>query len=101
MATKEFPLIPEKVPHVQTKYRTIRTEIPVTMDFSVFKTFVVNERAKLQLRASAYNLANTPQFVATAPVQPSVSFGAANFGVVALAQVNDARIVEVALKLNF
>ena len=29
MATKEFPLIPEKVPHVQTKYRTIRTEIPV------------------------------------------------------------------------
>jgi len=29
VATKEFPLIPEKVPHVQTKYRTIRTEIPV------------------------------------------------------------------------
>lgn len=29
MATKEFPLVPEKVPHVQTKYRTIRTEIPV------------------------------------------------------------------------
>ena len=29
MATKEFQLIPEKVPHVQTKYRAIRTEIPV------------------------------------------------------------------------
>ncbi|MCY3024138.1 MAG: aminotransferase class III-fold pyridoxal phosphate-dependent enzyme, partial [Planctomycetota bacterium] len=29
MATKEFPLVPEKVPHVQTKYRTICTEIPV------------------------------------------------------------------------
>ena len=29
MATKEFPLIPEKVPQVETKYRTIRTEIPV------------------------------------------------------------------------
>ena len=29
MATKEFPLVPEKVPHVQTKYRTIATEIPV------------------------------------------------------------------------
>ncbi|HEY3319455.1 MAG TPA: aspartate aminotransferase family protein [Planctomycetota bacterium] len=29
MATKEFPLIPEKVPPVETKYRRICTEIPV------------------------------------------------------------------------
>jgi len=29
LATKEFQLIPEKVPHVQTKYRTIHTKIPV------------------------------------------------------------------------
>ena len=29
MATKEFPLVPEKVPPVRTKYRTIATEIPV------------------------------------------------------------------------
>ena len=29
MATKEFPLVPEKVPQVRTKYRTISTEIPV------------------------------------------------------------------------
>ncbi len=29
MATKEFPLIPEAVPTVQTRYRRIQTEIPV------------------------------------------------------------------------
>ena len=29
MATKEFPLVPEKVPQVRTKHRTIATEIPV------------------------------------------------------------------------
>jgi 4-aminobutyrate aminotransferase-like enzyme len=29
VATNEFPLVPEKVPQVRTKYRTISTEIPV------------------------------------------------------------------------
>ena len=29
MATKEFPLAPQEVPEVRTKYRTIRTQIPV------------------------------------------------------------------------
>ena len=29
MATKEFPLVPKTVPQVKTKYRTIRTQIPV------------------------------------------------------------------------
>ena len=29
MATREFPLVPEKVPQVHTKYRTIATAIPV------------------------------------------------------------------------
>lgn len=29
MATKEFPLVPENVPAVSTKYRTIKTQIPV------------------------------------------------------------------------
>jgi hypothetical protein len=50
----------------------------------------------MQFRANAYNLANTPQFGA-----PNISFGSANFGLITLSQVNDPRIVELALKLSF
>ena len=69
----------------------IRTEVPTTMDFSMFKTFQFHEKAKLQFRANAYNLANTP------------IFGGPNTtsGVIGIGQVNDPRIVELALKLNF
>ena len=69
----------------------IRTQVPTTMDFSLFKTFQIHERAKLQFRANAYNVANTP------------IFGGPNTtsGVIGIGQVNDPRIVELALKLNF
>jgi hypothetical protein len=69
----------------------IRTEVPTTMDLSLFKTFQIHERAKMQFRANAYNLANTP------------IFGGPNTtsGVIGIGQVNDPRIVELALKLNF
>jgi outer membrane receptor for ferrienterochelin and colicin len=69
----------------------VRTEVPTTMDLSLFKTFQIHERTRLQFRANAYNLANTP------------IFGGPNTtsGVIGLGQVNDPRIVELALKLNF
>ena len=69
----------------------LRTEVPTTVDFSLFKTFQIHERARLQLRANAYNLGNTP------------IFGGPNTttGVIGIGQVNDPRIVELALKLNF
>lgn len=37
MATKEFPLVPEKVPAVQTQYRCIRTEIPAPASIPILK----------------------------------------------------------------
>jgi hypothetical protein len=74
----------------------IRSEIPVIVDFSMFKNFQLHEKVKLQFRASAYNLGNTAEYNT-----PNTSFGAAAFGVVPLSQVNDPRIVELALKLNF
>jgi hypothetical protein len=69
----------------------IRTEVPTTIDFSLFKTFQIHERAKLQFRTNAYNLANTP------------IFGGPNTttGVIGIGQVNDPRIVELGLKLIF
>ncbi len=69
----------------------IRTEVPTTMDFSIFKGFQIHERAKLQFRANAYNLANTPVFGG-----PNTTSG-----VIGIGQVNDPRIIELALKLNF
>jgi hypothetical protein len=69
----------------------IRTQVPTTMDFSLFKTFQIHERAKLQFRANAYNVANTAIF--GAPSSTS--------GVIGIGQANDPRIVELALKLNF
>ena len=69
----------------------IRTEVPTTADFSLFKTFQFHEKARLQFRANAYNLANTPVFGG-----PNTTTG-----VIGIGQVNDPRIVELALKLNF
>ena len=69
----------------------VRTEVPTTMDFSFFKTFQIHERAKLQMRANAYNIANTPVFGG-----PNTTSG-----VIGIGQVNDPRIVELALKFNF
>jgi len=37
MATKEFPLVPEKVSPVKTKYRTIRTPIPAPESIDILK----------------------------------------------------------------
>ncbi|HUA62450.1 MAG TPA: carboxypeptidase regulatory-like domain-containing protein [Verrucomicrobiae bacterium] len=69
----------------------IRTQVPTTLDFSLFKAFQVHEKMNLQFRANAYNLCNT------------AIFGAPNSttGVIGIGQVNDPRIVELALKLNF
>jgi hypothetical protein len=69
----------------------IRTQVPTTMDFSLFKSFVIHERFHAQLRANAYNFANTP------------IFGGPNTttGVIGIGQVNDPRIVELALKVSF
>jgi hypothetical protein len=69
----------------------VRTEVPTTMDLSLFKAFQIREKARLQFRANAYNVANTP------------IFGGPNTtsGVIGIGQVNDPRIVELALKLNF
>ena len=69
----------------------IRTEVPTTMDFSLFKSFTIHERMKAQFRANAYNLANTPVFGG-----PNTTSG-----VIGIGQVNDPRSVELALKLNF
>lgn len=66
-----------------------------TIDFSVFKNFPLTERYRLQFRAEAFNLTNTPMFG-----QPNSEQGAGAFG-----QINDTintpRQMQFALRFMF
>jgi hypothetical protein len=64
-------------------------------DFSMIKNTQLAERFSLQFRAEFFNLFNTPQFG-----PPNTSFGAGPFGTVS-SQINAARIIQLALKLQF
>jgi len=67
------------------------------LDFSLFKDFQVTERAKLQFRAEAFNLTNTPVFDT-----PGVDVQSRTFGVVtATAFSPKPRELQLALKLSF
>jgi hypothetical protein len=65
------------------------------VDFTVSKYFTITERFRLQYRAEAYNLTNTPYFA-----NPNVQNGAGTFGRIT-AVSNSARQMQMALKLLF
>lgn len=65
-------------------------------DVNLAKNFSLTERFRLQFRAEAYNLTNTPQF---AP--PGITVGNADFGQVNNTRFNDRRNLQLALKLLF
>ncbi len=81
---------------LSTRFPNIRTERPTLVDFSVFKAFDLRESLKLQFRAEAFNLLNTPWFGA-----PNTNLGSPNFGVVSPSQANDPRNIQLAIKLVF
>ncbi len=65
------------------------------LDFSIFKNFQLRERVRLQFRAEAFNLTNTPIFGL-----PNTVFGGPSFGVIST-QVNSPRQLQAALRLDF
>ncbi|MEZ5351306.1 MAG: TonB-dependent receptor [Bryobacteraceae bacterium] len=67
----------------------------VNFDLSMFKDFAIRERGKLQFRAEAFNLFNTPQFA-----QPNATIGASNAGVIS-GIVGNPRQLQLALRLQF
>jgi hypothetical protein len=82
-----------------------------TLDFSLFKDFAFTERMKLQFRAEAINIANTPQFSgpdaslgdAKLPANGTVPAinGNGNFGKVLGANVGTERHIQFQMRLQF
>jgi outer membrane receptor protein involved in Fe transport len=66
-------------------------------DASLFKNFGITERFKLQFRAEAYNISNTPTFA-----NPNGALGNANFGKITSTVVGTTpRQIQLAVKLLF
>jgi hypothetical protein len=77
----------------------IRGQGITNFDLTGFKKFTIRERYTMELRAEGYNLLNHPRFAA-----PATSLGTAGFGGISQgggSQINQPRIVQVALKINF
>jgi hypothetical protein len=77
-------------PRLDSRNRGPRT---VNLDFSVIKNFPFSESTRLQFRAEAFNLTNTPVFGL-----PNTTVGNAGFGVIG-GQANSPRNMQLALKL--
>ena len=65
------------------------------LDFSIFKSFPVKDRIKVQFRGEAFNVANHPLFS-----DPGTTLGSPTFGVVT-GQENSPRQIQLSLKLLF
>jgi hypothetical protein len=85
----------------------IRQRLYPLLDSSLFKKFIIHEGVSFELRGEFFNILNTPEFGG-----PNTSLGAANTGSAAsnpsatypqgqLSQVNDARIGQLTVRLNF
>ena len=96
----------EPIAFIQQQNNTLRTlslrfpslrppKVP-TADVSMFKAFTLHERMRLQFRAEAFNVTNSPQLGL-----PSTSLNSTNAGVVGLTQTNDPRNMQLSLRLMF
>ncbi len=66
-----------------------------SLDFSLFKQFNIAERARLQFRAEAFNITNSPSFSA-----PGTNIDTASGGIVT-STISSPRQIQFALKLNY
>jgi hypothetical protein len=66
------------------------------LNVALVKTTAISERYKITIRAESFNLTNTP-----IRPGPSTSFTSSTFGILANAQQNFPRLVQLALRLDF
>ena len=68
----------------------------VNFDASLAKDIPIRERARLEFRGEAFNLANTPQFW-----PPNTSLGPSSFGKLSATRPGSNRQIQFALKLIY
>jgi hypothetical protein len=92
--TKAFA-VPANFTYGNLGRNTLRTNWGRNLDLSLFRDFPVRESVRLQFRAEAFNVTNTPVWGT-----PVSNFSNANFGRV-LSVGNTPRQLQLALKLRF
>ncbi len=79
-----------------TRWGNARSSRVNEFNFGLFKNFRITESWRAQVRGEFFNLFNHPRFGA-----PNTDPGSSSFGVVQPTQLNQQRVVQVALKLSF
>jgi hypothetical protein len=81
---------------IPTRWGDVRASRTNNVDAVVSKTVSIREKVRLQYRFEAYNLFNHVRFGA-----PNADPTSANFGKVDPTEQNNARLIQMALKLSF
>jgi hypothetical protein len=80
----------------------IRVPRPPLADVSLFKTFPIHERMKLQFRAEAFNVTNTVWFPAANTTLTSPVFGQSVLATGGFSSTsNDPRSVQMSVRITF
>lgn len=82
---------------IPTRWASVRADRVNNLDSVITKSFLIRERVKIQYRFEVYNAFNHVRFGAPASLDP----GSSNFGKVNPTEQNNARTVQMALKLSF
>ena len=81
---------------IPTRWSHVRSSRVNNLDAVISKTFAIRERFRLQYRFETYNVANHVRFP-----EPNADPTSSSFGKVNPTEQNNARVVQMALKLNF
>jgi hypothetical protein len=79
-----------------TRWANVRNSRVNELNLGIYKNFQAAERWKIQFRSEMFNAFNHPRFPG-----PEANPGSSNFGRVGEFQQNQARIIQLALKINF
>jgi hypothetical protein len=87
--------VPDSFTYGNSGRNILRPDPSRDVDFSIFKSFIVRERSRVELRAECFNLTNTPIFSA-----PNTNIETASAGRVT-STANTPRQIQFALKYIF